>query len=122
MTHYDLVVIGTGSGNTIVNRRFADRKVAIVERGMFGGTCLNVGCIPTKMFAYTADLAYTPSVSSRYGVDEQRLGVDWPAIRDRIFGRIDPIAASGSETGTTTPTTPTSPCTTAPAGSPASRS
>ncbi|WP_329481910.1 mycothione reductase [Kribbella sp. NBC_01484] len=97
MTHYELVVIGTGSGNTIVNRRFADRKVAIVERGTFGGTCLNVGCIPTKMFAYTADLAYTPSVSSRYGVDEQRLGVDWPAIRDRIFGRIDPIAASGSE-------------------------
>ncbi|MGY4765646.1 mycothione reductase [Kribbella sp. CWNU-51] len=97
MTHYDLVVIGTGSGNTIVNHRFADRKVAIVERGTFGGTCLNVGCIPTKMFAYTADLAYTPSVSSRYGVAEQRLGVDWPAVRDRIFGRIDPIAASGSE-------------------------
>ena len=97
MTHYDLVVIGTGSGNTIVNHRFADRKVAIVERGTFGGTCLNVGCIPTKMFAYTADLAYTPSVSSRYGVDEQRLDVDWPAIRDRIFGRIDPIAAGGSE-------------------------
>jgi mycothione reductase len=97
VTHYDLVVIGTGSGNTIVNHRFADRKVAIVERGTFGGTCLNVGCIPTKMFAYTADLAYTPSVSSRYGVDEQRLDVDWPAIRDRIFGRIDPIAAGGSE-------------------------
>jgi mycothione reductase len=80
-----------------VNHRFADRKVAIVERGTFGGTCLNVGCIPTKMFVHTADLAYTPSVSSRYGVDEELLGVRWPDIRDRIFGRIDPIAASGSE-------------------------
>ncbi|MFI7065852.1 mycothione reductase [Kribbella sp. NPDC050124] len=97
MTHYDLVIIGTGSGNTIVNRRFADRKVAIVERDTFGGTCLNVGCIPTKMFVHTADLAATPSISSRYGVDETLDGVRWPAVRDRIFGRIDPIAASGSE-------------------------
>ncbi|WP_329003181.1 mycothione reductase [Kribbella sp. NBC_00709] len=97
MTHYDLVVIGTGSGNTIVNRRFADSKVAIVERGTFGGTCLNVGCIPTKMFVHAADLAATPSESSRYGVDEQLLDVRWTDVRDRIFGRIDPIAAGGSE-------------------------
>lgn len=97
MTHYDVVIIGTGSGNTIVNRRFADQKVAIVERGTFGGTCLNVGCIPTKMFVHTADLAATPSISSRYGVDEELVGVRWRAIRDRIFGRIDPIASSGSE-------------------------
>ncbi|MEU4191204.1 mycothione reductase [Kribbella sp. NPDC026611] len=97
MTHYDVVIIGTGSGNTIVNKRFADLKVAIVERGTFGGTCLNVGCIPTKMFVHTADLAATPSVSSRYGVDEQLLGVRWPEVRDRIFDRIDPIAEGGSE-------------------------
>jgi mycothione reductase len=97
VTHYDLVIIGTGSGNTIVNHRFADWKVAIVERGTFGGTCLNVGCIPTKMFVHTADLAATPSVSSRYGVDEHLLDVRWPAVRDRIFGRIDPIASGGSE-------------------------
>ncbi|RZT20338.1 mycothione reductase [Kribbella sp. VKM Ac-2569] len=97
MTHYDLVIIGTGSGNTIVNRRFADQKVAIVERGTFGGTCLNVGCIPTKMFVHAADVAATPSVSSAYGVDEQLLDVRWTDVRDRIFGRIDPIAEGGSE-------------------------
>ena len=56
-THYDLAVIGTGSGNTIVDERFADRRVAILEESTFGGTCLNVGCIPTKMFVYPADLA-----------------------------------------------------------------
>jgi mycothione reductase len=92
-----LVVVGTGSGNTIVTKQFADWKVAIVERGTFGGTCLNVGCIPTKMFVHTADLAAIPSGSSRFGVDEQVTAVHWPEIRDRIFGRIDPISASGSE-------------------------
>jgi mycothione reductase len=97
VTHYDLVVVGTGSGNTIVTKQFADWKVAIVERGTFGGTCLNVGCIPTKMFVHTADLAAVPSQSSRFGIDEKVTAVHWPEIRDRIFGRIDPISASGSE-------------------------
>jgi mycothione reductase len=97
VTHYDLVVVGTGSGNTIVTKQFADWKVAIVERGIFGGTCLNVGCIPTKMFVHTADLAAVPSHSSRLGVDEQLTGVRWTDIRDRIFGRVDPISASGAE-------------------------
>ena len=55
-THFDLAIIGTGSGNSIVDDRFADQRVAILEKGTFGGTCLNVGCIPTKMFVYPADL------------------------------------------------------------------
>ncbi|MEV4602499.1 mycothione reductase [Amycolatopsis sp. NPDC049253] len=97
MPHYDLVIVGTGSGNSILDPRFADLKTAIVEKGTFGGTCLNVGCIPTKMFVYAADVAATPSHSSRYGVDEELKGVRWPEIRDRIFGRIDPIAAGGAE-------------------------
>jgi mycothione reductase len=95
--HYDLVIVGTGSGNSILDSRFADWKTAIVEKGVYGGTCLNVGCIPTKMFVYTAEVAATPSFSSRFGVDEERTGVRWPEIRDRIFGRIDPIAAGGRE-------------------------
>ncbi|EWM16432.1 glutathione reductase (NADPH) [Kutzneria sp. 744] len=93
--HFDLVVIGTGSGNSIVDERFGDWDVAIVEKGVFGGTCLNVGCIPTKMFVHTADVAATPAGAARLGVDEQLLGVRWPEIRDRVFGRIDPIAAGG---------------------------
>ncbi|GAA1590531.1 mycothione reductase [Kribbella sancticallisti] len=97
MTHYDLVVVGTGSGNTIVTKQLADWKIAIVERGIFGGTCLNVGCIPTKMFVHTADLAAIPGSSSRFGLDEKLTGVRWPEIRDRIFGRIDPISAGGAE-------------------------
>ena len=97
MTHYDLIIVGTGSGNTVLTHEFADWKTAIVERGTFGGTCLNVGCIPTKMFVHTADLAGVPSDTARFGVDEKLTGVRWPEIRDRIFGRIDPISASGSE-------------------------
>jgi mycothione reductase len=95
MRHYDLIIVGTGSGNSIVDHRFADRDVAIVERGTFGGTCLNVGCIPTKMFVHTADVAATPADSARFGVDETLDGVRWTAIRDRVFGRIDPISAAG---------------------------
>ncbi|ADB34915.1 pyridine nucleotide-disulphide oxidoreductase dimerization region [Kribbella flavida DSM 17836] len=97
MTHYDLVIVGTGSGNSILDHRFADLKTAIVERGTFGGTCLNVGCIPTKMFVHTADVAATPAHSARFGVDEQLTGVRWADIRDRVFGRIDPIAAGGAQ-------------------------
>ncbi|WP_290054390.1 mycothione reductase [Amycolatopsis solani] len=97
MPHYDLVIVGTGSGNSILGPDFAGKKTAIVEKGTFGGTCLNVGCIPTKMFVYAADVAYTPSHSAKYGVDEELKGVRWRDIRDRVFGRIDPIAAGGAE-------------------------
>ena len=97
MPHYDLVIVGTGSGNSILGPRFAGWKTAIVEKGVFGGTCLNVGCIPTKMFVHTADLAATPSLSSRFGVDETLDRVRWTDVRDRIFGRIDPIAEGGRE-------------------------
>ena len=97
MPHYDLVIVGTGSGNSILGPELAELKTAIVEKGTFGGTCLNVGCIPTKMFVYAADVASTPSHSARFGVDEELKGVRWRDIRDRIFGRIDPIAAGGAE-------------------------
>jgi mycothione reductase len=50
MTHFDIAIIGTGSGNSILDERYEDKRVAICEQSVFGGTCLNVGCIPTKMF------------------------------------------------------------------------
>lgn len=93
MTHFDLAIIGTGSGNMVLNRRFADRRVAIIERKTFGGTCLNVGCIPTKMFVVPADRARQAGDGARLGLSTSYDGVDWAAVRDRIFGRIDPIGA-----------------------------
>ncbi|WP_134766626.1 mycothione reductase [Nocardioides sp. 1609] len=94
-THYDLVVVGTGSGNTIVDRRFAGWRVAIVERWTYGGTCLNRGCIPSKMYVATADRAHDAADGARFDLSTSYDGADWPAIRDRIFGRIDPLAAAG---------------------------
>jgi mycothione reductase len=95
VTHFDLAIIGSGSGNSIADRRFADRKIAILEKGTFGGTCLNVGCIPTKMFVHPADLAASVRHAREVGVDLSLDGVRWPEIRDRIFRRIDPISVAG---------------------------
>lgn len=98
MAHHDLIIIGSGSGNSLLTPELEGLDVALVEDGVFGGTCLNVGCIPTKMFVVPADRILD-------GVDATRLGVswpgpaevDWPAVRDRIFGRIDPISAAGED-------------------------
>ncbi|RBP64765.1 mycothione reductase [Brevibacterium sanguinis] len=95
MTHYDLLVIGTGSGNTILDERFAGLSVAIAEEWHFGGTCLNVGCIPTKMFVYPATIAEHAARAARYDVTAEYGGVDWPALQKRIFDRIDAIEAGG---------------------------
>ena len=94
---FDLAVIGSGSGNSIVDDSFADWDVAILEKGTFGGTCLNVGCIPTKMFVHPADLAYAATQAGRLGVETTFERARWREIRDRIFGRIDPISTSGRE-------------------------
>ncbi len=97
MRHHDLVVIGSGSGNMVIDDAFADRDVAIIEAGEFGGTCLNRGCIPTKMLAYTAEVADTVRTAAIYDVDAQLGGVGWNAAQGRIFGRLDPIAAEGRQ-------------------------
>ena len=96
MRHFDLCVIGSGSGNSIIDKRFDSWQVALVDgQEWFGGTCLNVGCIPTKMFAYPADVAESARNGSRLGVDVGTVSVRWKDVRDRVFGRIDPIVASG---------------------------
>ncbi len=95
MQHFDIAIIGTGSGNSIIDERYAHKKVAICEQGVFGGTCLNVGCIPTKMFVYAAEVAQTVREAARYGVDAHIDGVRWSDIVSRVFGRIDPLAMGG---------------------------
>ncbi|MBV8860472.1 MAG: mycothione reductase [Mycobacterium sp.] len=97
MEAYDLAIIGTGSGNTILDEHYADKRVAVCEQGAFGGTCLNVGCIPTKMFVYAAGVADTIRAAARYGVDAHIDRVRWDDIVSRVFGRIDPIAVSGED-------------------------
>ncbi|MBA4505477.1 mycothione reductase [Corynebacterium sanguinis] len=97
-THYDLIIIGAGSGNSIPTPDFDDWSIAIIEEGKFGGTCMNAGCIPTKMFVLAADTAFDAAHASRLGVDASFNGADWKAITERIFtNRIDLIAAGGEE-------------------------
>ncbi len=96
MRHVDLAVIGSGSGNSIIDERFSGLDVALIDDGdPFGGTCLNAGCIPSKMFVHTAGLANEIRGAGRYGLSAPAPSVDWPAIRDRVFGRIDPISLAG---------------------------
>jgi mycothione reductase len=97
VAHFDLAIIGTGSGNSLVTPDFDGKRVAVIESGRFGGTCVNVGCIPTKMYVYAADVANTITRAGKFGIDAMLDGVRWPDIRDRIFGRIDSISESGKD-------------------------
>lgn len=95
MEQYDLVILGSGSGNSIISPALDDWKIAMVEEWVFGGTCLNRGCIPTKMFVHTADTVLHIQHASRLGVDAHVDAIRWDDIRNRVFNRIDPIAAGG---------------------------
>lgn len=96
MLEFDLIVIGAGSGNSILDERFAGQRVALLDNGrMFGGTCLNYGCIPTKMFVLPADFLTSPEEAARVGVRIEPPTAGWAQVRDRIFGRTDAISLSG---------------------------
>ena len=97
MRHHDLVVIGAGSGNAVIDDRFSHLDVAIIADGPFGGTCLNVGCIPSKMLSHTAEVVDGVADAARFGVDARLDGVRWADVRERVFGRLDPVAAEGEQ-------------------------
>ncbi|QNE22734.1 mycothione reductase [Kribbella qitaiheensis] len=81
----------------VVDSSFADLDVAIVADGPFGGTCLNFGCIPSKMLGYTADVARTVGGAAQYGVEASLRGMRWRQVRDRVFSRLDAESAEGRE-------------------------
>jgi mycothione reductase len=97
--HFDLIVIGAGSGNSLISSEMDGWRIAMVERWTFGGTCLNRGCIPSKMLIYAADVAESAANDNqpKYGVTTTFRSADWPAIVQRVFGRIDPIAEGGRQ-------------------------
>jgi len=67
--HFDLVVIGGGSGGMATARRAASygKKVALIERGRLGGTCVNVGCVPKKVMWHAAEFAQHARDATHYG-------------------------------------------------------
>src|SRR5216683_2953486 len=90
---YDAIVIGTGQAGPSLAVRLAGTgmKVAVIERGLFGGTCVNTGCIPTKTLvasAYAAHMAHRAAdfgvtIGGSVGVDMQRV----KARKDEVSGK-----------------------------------
>ncbi|MHB0877738.1 MAG: dihydrolipoyl dehydrogenase family protein [Anaerolineae bacterium] len=83
--HYDVLVIGTGAGAIVAERaQWAGQKVALVDRGPLGGTCLNVGCIPSKMLILPADRIIEARRAARLGVYLSVTGIDVKSIMERM--------------------------------------
>ena len=90
MESFDLIVIGSGSGLEISSEAAArGLSVAVVEQGPFGGTCLNRGCIPSKMLIHSADVMETIRGAGRFGIKAEVSAVDWQAIVSRVVNVID---------------------------------
>ena len=92
-TQYDAIVIGTGQAGPSLAARLAKsgQKVAIVERGRFGGTCVNTGCIPTKTLVASAYAAHIARRAKDYGVViDGQVSVDMKAVKarkDQVSGK-----------------------------------
>src|SRR5438132_2568559 len=86
MANYDAIIIGTGQAGPALARRLvgAGWKVAIIERKLFGGTCVNTGCTPTKTLVASAYAAYLARRAGDYGVTiGGPVGVDMQAVKAR---------------------------------------
>ena len=88
---YDLFVIGAGSGGTRAARMSAalGAKVAIAEERYLGGTCVNVGCIPKKLFVYGSHYAEDFEDGAAYGWTTSGESFDWPTLRDNKTREIE---------------------------------
>jgi mycothione reductase len=84
MKEYDVIVIGSGAGMLIVERAVtAGLTVALVEKGLLGGTCLNVGCIPSKMLIHPADRIAEIQEAGKVGIEAQITSIDFNGIMER---------------------------------------
>jgi glutathione reductase (NADPH) len=90
-TIYDLFVIGAGSGGVRAARISAGfgAKVAIAESRYLGGTCVNVGCVPKKLFSYAAHYREDFSDAKGFGWDSVVEKLDWPRLRDNKTKEIE---------------------------------
>src|ERR1700690_2316779 len=79
------IIIGTGQSGPFLAIRMAKagHKVAIIERGLFGGTCVNTGCIPTKTLVASARVAYMARRAAEFGVNTGPISVDMKKVKAR---------------------------------------
>lgn len=90
MKKFDVLVVGSGAGLEVAS--FAAEKgmsVAIVEEGPLGGTCLNRGCIPSKMLIHSADVVETIKSSQKFGIKSKIEGIDFASIVKRVSEVVD---------------------------------
>jgi pyruvate/2-oxoglutarate dehydrogenase complex dihydrolipoamide dehydrogenase (E3) component len=85
MAIYDAIIIGTGQAGAPLARRLAGAgmKVAIVERGRFGGTCINTGCTPTKALVASAHAAHLARRGAEFGFSAGDVKVDMKRVKAR---------------------------------------
>lgn len=85
MKEYDIIIVGSGSGSNLIEDALSHNKtVALVDKGPVGGTCLNVGCIPTKLIVYPADRIMEIREAKKLGITAEISAIDFPAIMERM--------------------------------------
>lgn len=86
MEKFDVIVLGSGSGMIVASKALErGLKVALVDKGPLGGTCLNNGCIPSKVLIYPADVVCTIRDAARIGIDAPVRHVDFDLIMKRTW-------------------------------------
>ena len=86
MKKFDLIVIGSGSGLDVANAAATEKgfKVAIVEKDKLGGTCLNRGCIPSKLLIHSADIIEIIKKADVFGITVKDYTIDFQQIVNRV--------------------------------------
>ena len=105
MSIYDAIIIGTGqSGKPLaITLARAGWKIAVIEREHVGGTCINVGCTPTKTMVASARVAYLARRARDYGVDAGAVKVDMKRVYERKRAMVERFRGNGQKTLETTP-------------------
>jgi mycothione reductase len=82
---FDVIVIGSGAGAIVVEQALSHGlKTALVDKGPLGGTCLNVGCIPSKLLIFPADRVVEIQEAEKLGIRTEIKGIDFPSIMERM--------------------------------------
>ncbi|HEX7818578.1 MAG TPA: FAD-dependent oxidoreductase, partial [Nitrososphaeraceae archaeon] len=87
---FDLIVIGSGAGLDVASAAAqSGMKVAIIEKSSMGGTCLNRGCIPSKLLLHSADVAEIIKSAHLFGIRVDKFSIDFQKIVERVAGIVD---------------------------------
>jgi len=99
--HFDVIVIGAGPAGTAAAIRAAElgARVAVAEADRLGGTCVNTGCVPTRVLAKTARLIREARTLGGYGIDVSAPVVDWPAVVAHVREQVDKVRSIKDEAG-----------------------